>query len=142
MPSGGALGAHWGSVRPKTVGTAVARRGILRLHSPHRNVRPSRKSRGRAPCHGGEGAMSARIPPPLLGLVLTPSVLPGQRANPAQPAGPEPKPATPEQMKRWIEQLGDFHFDVRQQASDKLTTAGLAALPYLQEATASSDPEV
>jgi hypothetical protein len=86
--------------------------------------------------------MSARIPPTLLGLLLITSVLLGQDAKPAQPAGPEPKPATPEQMKRWVEQLGDFHFDVRQQASDKLATAGLAALPYLQEATTSSDPEV
>jgi hypothetical protein len=86
--------------------------------------------------------MSARIPPTLLGLLFITSVLLGQDAKPAQPAGPEPKPATPEQMKRWIEQLGDFHFDVRQQASDKLTSAGLVALPYLQEATASSDPEV
>jgi len=75
----------------------------------------------------------------LLTLLLTASALLGQDAKTAQSAG---KPPSAADMKRWVEQLGDFHFEVRQQASAKLTAAGLAALPYLQEATASSDPEV
>lgn len=75
----------------------------------------------------------------LLTLLLTASALLGQDAKPLQSTG---KPLAAEDMKRWIEQLGDFHFDVRQKASEKLTTAGLAALPYLQEATKSCDPEV
>lgn len=88
--------------------------------------------------------MSARAPRllALLTLLFAASALLGQDAKPAQPASPEPKPATAEQLKSWIEQLGDFHFEVRQRASEKLSYAGLAALPYLQEATRSSDPEV
>jgi CheY-like chemotaxis protein len=85
--------------------------------------------------------MSARAGrlPALLTLLLTTSALFGQDTKPAQP---DSKPPTAEALKRWVEQLGDFHFDVRQKASEKLTAAGLAALPYLQDATRSSDPEV
>jgi len=52
------------------------------------------------------------------------------------------KPPSEVEVKLWIKQLGDFHFLVRQQASDKLTAAGLEALPQLQEATKHRDPEV
>jgi hypothetical protein len=46
------------------------------------------------------------------------------------------------EMKGLIRQLGDENFEVRQAASRKLLKVGLAALPYLEDATESADPEV
>jgi HEAT repeat protein len=45
-------------------------------------------------------------------------------------------------MHRLIEQLGDEEFTVREQASRELVALGARARPLLQEAAASSDPEV
>lgn len=47
-----------------------------------------------------------------------------------------------EQIARWIEQLGDDHYLVRDQASAALLAAGEAAADQLEAALASCDPEV
>ncbi len=53
-----------------------------------------------------------------------------------------PKPATPEEIKQYADNLGDQRFPVRQYAFDQLKNIGLDALPALREATHSQDPEV
>lgn len=54
---------------------------------------------------------------------------------------PKTRP-TPKQIARWIEQLGDNDFEVRENASKKLWQAGAAAESGLEKATKSDDPEV
>ncbi|HXG12652.1 MAG TPA: hypothetical protein VNK04_23040 [Gemmataceae bacterium] len=49
---------------------------------------------------------------------------------------------TKEDIARWVRQLGDDSFAVREEASRKLWLAGRAAEPALQEAVKSDDPEV
>jgi hypothetical protein len=44
--------------------------------------------------------------------------------------------------KRWLSQLGDRKFSVRQQATEKLIAAGSAILPRLRPLLESPDPEV
>ncbi len=53
-------------------------------------------------------------------------------------------PGTPPaaEIQRLVRQLGDESFNVRQEASHKLLKIGLNALPYLEDATDSTDPEV
>lgn len=80
--------------------------------------------------------MSLRAALPTLLLCALPLV--AQETSSTQSA----KPPSEAELKLWIKQLGDFHFHIRQQASDQLTAAGLAALPHLQEATKHRDPEV
>jgi uncharacterized repeat protein (TIGR01451 family) len=70
--------------------------------------------------------------------ILTLACLSFAQDKPTTPA----KAATPEQIERLVKQLSDFHFDVRQQASDRLAAVGLAALPAVEEASKSRDPEV
>lgn len=50
--------------------------------------------------------------------------------------------ATAEQIARWIKQLGDDRFAVRENASKKLWQAGAAAESVLEKAVHSDDPEV
>ncbi|MBY0528204.1 MAG: HEAT repeat domain-containing protein [Gemmataceae bacterium] len=50
--------------------------------------------------------------------------------------------SSPEEIKQLVKDLGDFHFETRQKASERLDAIGLPALPALQEATKSRDPEV
>jgi tetratricopeptide (TPR) repeat protein len=61
-------------------------------------------------------------------------------AAPATVAAP-PEP-TAEQVARWVEQLGDNRFDVRQEASRHLWETGRAAEPALAQAAQSTDVEV
>jgi hypothetical protein len=56
-------------------------------------------------------------------------------------AVPVPKP-TPKQIERWIEQLGDNRFAVRENASKKLWEAGSSAEAALEKALHSDDVEV
>ena len=56
-------------------------------------------------------------------------------------AAPAPRP-TPKQIARWIEQLGDNRFTVRENASKKLWEAGTAAEAALEKALKSEDSEV
>jgi uncharacterized repeat protein (TIGR01451 family) len=48
----------------------------------------------------------------------------------------------PAEIQKLVRQLGDESFNVRQEASNKLLKIGLNALPYLEDATESGDPEV
>jgi len=57
-------------------------------------------------------------------------------------AAPAPTAPTKEQIARWIQQLGDNQFDVREEASRKLWQAGQAAEESLQAAAKSEDAEV
>jgi HEAT repeat protein len=50
--------------------------------------------------------------------------------------------ATPAELRRLVEQLGDDSFDVREQASQQLTAIGGPALPALARAAVSPDAEV
>jgi hypothetical protein len=56
-------------------------------------------------------------------------------------AAPTPRP-TAEQIARWIQQLGENEFRLREEASRKLWGAGEAAEAALQEAARSDDAEV
>ena len=51
-------------------------------------------------------------------------------------------PATPKQIAEWVQQLGADDFDAREGAEQKLIKAGAVALPELQKAAQSSDPEI
>ncbi len=53
----------------------------------------------------------------------------------------EPKP-TPQQIARWVAQLGDNDFKLRESASKNLWQAGAAAESALEKAVKSDDPEV
>ena len=68
----------------------------------------------------------------LLGLVLRPSL----------PAAGPPAGATPSQIARWVEQLGDDSFAVREAATKQLREVGAAAETALQAALKSTDVEV
>ncbi len=57
-------------------------------------------------------------------------------------AAEQPPKPSPEQIAKWVRQLGDDDFNVRETASKKLYEAGQPAEAALQEATASSDAEV
>src|SRR5713101_7859337 len=59
----------------------------------------------------------------------------------APTAAPNPPP-TPEQINRWVQQLGDKDFDQRQEASKRLWEAGETAEKALTAATKSDDAEV
>jgi uncharacterized repeat protein (TIGR01451 family) len=48
----------------------------------------------------------------------------------------------PAEIQRLVRQLADDSFDVRREATGKLLKIGLKALPYLEDATENSDPEV
>jgi uncharacterized repeat protein (TIGR01451 family) len=52
------------------------------------------------------------------------------------------KPAVTEEARRLVQDLSDARFPIRQRATDKLRTVGIDALPALEEATQSGDPEV
>jgi tetratricopeptide (TPR) repeat protein len=54
----------------------------------------------------------------------------------------EPPPPTAEQIAKWVEQLSDASFDVRQKATDALWHAGKAAEAALLKVADSTDPEV
>jgi tetratricopeptide (TPR) repeat protein len=56
-------------------------------------------------------------------------------------AAPAPKP-TPEDIARWIRELGDNDFATREKASRKLWTAGDVAEAAVRQAANSDDPEV
>jgi predicted Zn-dependent protease len=57
-------------------------------------------------------------------------------------AAAPPQTPLPSQIARWIEELGDDSFAVRQEASKKLRAAGAAAEALLEKATNSKDAEV
>src|SRR5262249_33627256 len=57
-------------------------------------------------------------------------------APPSRPA------SSAEEMQALIRQLGDERFTVRENASARLLEIGVAALPLLEQAAESSDPEV
>jgi Flp pilus assembly protein TadD len=61
---------------------------------------------------------------------------------PASFAQPAPKPPAPEQIARWVKDLGDNDFDVRETATRKLWEAGEAAEEAVLAATKSADAEV
>lgn len=65
-------------------------------------------------------------------------VLASVSAASAAPAAPP----SPQQIARWIEQLGDSKFSVREKASKQLWAAGSTAEPALNEALKSEDAEV
>src|SRR5262249_51455320 len=48
----------------------------------------------------------------------------------------------PADIQRLVRQLGDDSFNVRQEAAHKLQKIGLNALPYLEDSTDSTDPEI
>lgn len=52
------------------------------------------------------------------------------------------KPATDAEIKQMIENLGDQKFPVRNKSSNDLAAVGARALPFLQEALKSEDPDV
>jgi tetratricopeptide (TPR) repeat protein len=54
----------------------------------------------------------------------------------------QPKPPTADQIARWIKDLGDNNFDVRETASRRLWEAGEAAEAAVMEALKSGDAEV
>ncbi len=82
----------------------------------------------------------AALIPALAVALITAAALPSQ--------GQDKKDQTPDavtlsaEAKRLVKDLGDFHFDTRQKATERLAAIGLPALPTLQEATRSRDPEV
>src|SRR4051794_32863695 len=51
-------------------------------------------------------------------------------------------PPTGEQIAKWVEQLGDASFDVRQKATEALWHAGQPAEAALRKAADGTDPEV
>jgi hypothetical protein len=56
---------------------------------------------------------------------------------------PEPKPApSVEELQELVRQLGDGDFTIREKATARLQEIGTAALPLLEKASASDDPEV
>jgi tetratricopeptide (TPR) repeat protein len=57
-------------------------------------------------------------------------------------AAPPPRPPTPAEINRWVEDLGADEFDVREAASAKLRAAGPSAEAALEKATAGTDREV
>jgi tetratricopeptide (TPR) repeat protein len=57
-------------------------------------------------------------------------------------AAPLPSGPTPEQIVKWIQDLGDNDFSTRENASRHLWEAGKAAEAAVQAATKSTDPEV
>ncbi|RME73665.1 MAG: HEAT repeat domain-containing protein, partial [Planctomycetota bacterium] len=67
-------------------------------------------------------------------------------AAPAQTQAPEPEAATPtvdgKPVAWWIEQLGADDFATREKATATLAKAGKDALPLLEKAAHSPDPEV
>ncbi len=60
-----------------------------------------------------------------------------EASQPAKPSQP-----TQEQVRRWVAQLGDDDFTVREEASKKLWEAGAAAEPALKEVLKDTDEEV
>jgi hypothetical protein len=56
-------------------------------------------------------------------------------------AAPPPR-AAPEEIARWVKELGDNDFATREKAARKLWAAGEAAEPALRQAANSEDPEV
>ncbi|HKI31404.1 MAG TPA: HEAT repeat domain-containing protein [Gemmataceae bacterium] len=87
---------------------------------------------------------------PLLfaGLLLPWHGAPGETRLPADDAGlldffqQRTAHATPDNLRKLIEQLGDASFEVREQASDRLTAIGAPALPALARASTAPDAEV
>jgi len=78
--------------------------------------------------------LTARLVPVLAGLFL---VVSGLRAEEPKPAAP-----TPEQLKTWVQELGDQEFEKRNKARQKLLDAGTAALADIKAAQSSQDPEI
>lgn len=62
-------------------------------------------------------------------------------ARPAAANRDEPG-MSPQEVTRWIQELGDAHFAVREKATKALEEAGGVAVPGLTEAAKSTDPEV
>jgi len=90
------------------------------------------KSALQAPIDGGF-RMHKRILVILTGWLLAWGGLNGLAAEP---------PATPEQIAKWVKQLGADDFDAREDAEAALIKAGTAALVELKKAAQSGDPEV
>lgn len=57
------------------------------------------------------------------------------------PAAPSAKPVAPADIDRWIIELGDAQFRVRESAQQQLRAAGVAAIPALIRATKSESAE-
>lgn len=62
--------------------------------------------------------------------------------GPSSPETPPAKPPQPEELDRWIQELGDPSLKVREAASDSLAKTGRAAKEALEKASSSEDPEV
>ncbi len=73
----------------------------------------------------------------LFGFLLLASVLLGPSVQPA-----EPEPPTKEMIARWIKQLGDDNFFVREKAMERLEDADYDAVPALRAAAGSTDLEI
>lgn len=73
--------------------------------------------------------------------VVFAGLLLGPALGRAEPPPPPPVVSVAE-INQLVQDLGDSHFAVRQRASKRLQAIGLDALPALQMATETSDPEV
>src|SRR5262249_19417550 len=62
--------------------------------------------------------------------------------GPSTPAAELPRPPTAEEIAKWIKDLGDLRFPVRERATRSLEAAGPAAVKPLAQAMQSTDPEV
>ena len=51
-------------------------------------------------------------------------------------------PVPPEQIAKWVKQLGADDFNAREEAEEKLAKAGIAALAELKKGMAANDPEI
>src|SRR5262245_43894190 len=78
-----------------------------------------------------EAIMPSAVRTALAALALLLACAPAPAADP-----------TPEQIARWVRELDDDSFDVRENASKQLWAAGRAAEPALKEAARSSSAEV
>lgn len=73
--------------------------------------------------------------PPLIAGFVSLGFFLGLCALSAQDIGGKP-------LEKWIEALGDPEFDIRETASRRLTEAGEKAIPLLEKARKSEDPEI
>lgn len=91
-----------------------------------------RRMRVRSPA-----ALRCQLPIPTLVALLLAWPLLGWSETPP----PRPAPSL-EEIKQLVKQLGDEQFELRENASLRLQEAGQTALPMLENATESPDPEV
>ena len=80
---------------------------------------------------------------PLPPQTATPAVAPIASQTPAPvPPVPSANPLTAEQVAELVKDLGSDDYKARSEAEKKLRTAGPEALPELEKATSSNDPEI